>query len=779
MQKYYKQNLIIIALILLFALSTQAQPPPQLTLLGVTVEGNRRADSGLIIATSGLVIGQKLTGEKVQNVIRRLWELELFGDVKVVVEKQTGEGVFLAIYVTEYPRLEFIDISGGKKVGKKKVEEVIDLFKGQVLKPSDPVRLKRKLRELCSEEGYLLAEIVVEIHPGSVEGLSNLVVRINEGKKVKIKKITFEGNEAFSDKKLRKKLKNTKKNAWFRSGEFHRDKFNEDLIELISFYREKGYRDAEVKGDSIWYSDDRKRMFLRVDLSEGPLYYFGDVTFTGSDLFTKVELQRQVMFVPGDVFNQKIYELTWRENLSTLFYDKGYIYASVRPTETQAGGDTLNINFHIEAGNRFNVRQIHIAGNTKTKEKVIRREFTLKPGDTFDVSKLRRSIRDVTILNYFANVEPDVEEVSEDQIDLYIKVEEKPTDQANLSAGYSEQDGVIGAIGFAAPNFFGTGQQLTMDWNFGQEYGSFSLGYTEPWLFDLELLVGGSFYIVKRRWADGFSEQLIGGSVRLGHRLDWPDDYFRSTWIYRIEQSKYDEFSKTFDESNRQGINEGDIRVSSTLTHILNRDSRDFPEFPTSGSVATLTTELAGGVLLGDDQYHKHIASLEWYTPLLPKFVMYNSIMGGYLGSLRGGASDIPLLEYFYMGGSGLSLGTPLRGYDERTVGPHDLIGGSADGGKSQLKAAAEFRLKMVDNPTIYALTFAEAGNTWSGFSHTDPWDLWRSAGFGIRLYMPMIGMIGLDFGYGFDHPERDALGRLTDRRRGLWKTHFQFGRQF
>ena len=779
MQKYYKQNLIVIVLILLSATAIQAQQQPQLTLLGVTVEGNHRADSGLIIATSGLVIGQPLTGEKVQNVIRRLWELELFGDVKVMVEKQTGDGVFLAIHVKEYSRLEFIDISGGKKIGKREMEEAIDLFKGQVLKPSDPVKLHRKLRELCEEKGYLLADIIVEIKPGTAEGLSNLLVRVDEGTKVKIKEIIFNGNEAIPDKKLRKKLKNTKQKAWFRSGEFHRDKFEEDLKVMISHYREKGYRDAEVLGDSIWYTEDRKRMFLRIDITEGPLYYFGDVTFSGSDLFSKIELQRQVMFEPGDVFNQMIYELTWREKLSTLFYDKGYIYTSVRPTETQAGGDTLSINFHIEAGNRFSVRQIHIAGNSKTLEKVIRREFVLKPGDTFDVTKLRRSIRDVTILNYFANVEPDVEEVSEDQVDLYIKVEEKPTDQANLSAGYSEQDGVIGAIGFAAPNFYGTGQQLTLDWNFGQEYGSFSLGYTEPWLFDLELLVGGSFYMVRRRWADGFSEQLVGGSVRLGQRLDWPDDYFRSVWIYRIERSMYDEFSQSFRASNTQGISEGDVRLSSTLTHILTRDSRDFPEFPTTGSVANITTDLAGGLLGGDDRYHKHIASLEWYTRILPKFVLYNSVTAGYLGTLTGGESDIPLLEYFYMGGSGLSLGTPLRGYDERSVGPHDLIGGSVDGGKSQFKAAMELRLQMVDNPTIYGLTFAEAGNTWEGFSHTDPWDLWRSAGFGVRLYMPMIGMIGLDFGYGFDHPERDALGRLTDRRRGVWKTHFQFGRQF
>jgi len=215
------------------------------------------------------------------------------------------------------------------------------------------------------------------------------------------------------------------------------------------------------------------------------------------------------------------------------------------------------------------------------------------------------------------------------------------------------------------------------------------------------------------------------------------------------------------------------MRYSSSITQIITRDSRDFPEFPTSGSVASLTTELAGGVLSGNDAYQKHIFSVEWYTPLQSKFVLYNHFLYGFLAGFTENPTDIPLLEYFYMGGAGLSLGTPLRGYDERTVGPYSGSGGSALGGKSQLKVSAELRLQIIDNPTIYGLAFAEAGNTWLNFDQTDPFNLKRSVGLGIRLYMPLIGLIGLDYGYGIDY--FDASGR----RRGQWKPHFQFGRQF
>lgn len=774
MHNLEKQTAFALLILFLVACTVTAQNNADIVLVGLSVEGNKRADSGLIIATSGLVVGENLTGEKIQRAIRQLWDLKLFSDIKIIAREATAEGVYLLISLKELSRLEHVDIGGGKKLGKDEVEEAIDLYPGQVLLATEPVRLRRKLRNLAEEKGYLLARITIEIRDGSSDDLKILYVRVDEGKKVKIKSINFTGNTSFSDKKLRKRLKNTHEKALFRSGVFHRGKFEEDLTNVIDFYREHGFRDARVTGDSTSYSENRKRMFLQVNIEEGDRYYFGNITFSGSDLIPLEQLQRQLLFAPGDIFNQSKYDLSVKEKLGSLFYDRGYIYAQINAAEIPAGGDTLDIEININPGNQFSVRQIHITGNSKTREKVIRREFVLKPGDTFDVSKLRRSIREVIILNFFADVQPDVEDINDREIDLWVNVEEKPTDQANVSAGYSERDGLIGALGFQAPNFFGTGQRLSLDWNFGQQYGSFSISYTEPWLFDTETLVGVSFYNVRRRWVDGFSENLNGGSLRLGRRFRWPDDYFRGDWIYRLERSKYSDFSSSFKERNERSIVEGEVRISSSLTQVFTRDSRDFPEFPTSGSVASLTTEFAGGLLTGDDRYHKHIFSVEWYTPILPKFVLYNQFLYGFLAGLtKKGKAGIPLLEYFYMGGAGLSLGTPLRGYDERTVGPPSSTGGSALGGKSQLKAGLELRVQLVNNPTIYGLAFAEAGNTWLNFDQMDPFNLKRSVGLGVRLYMPLIGLIGLDYGYGMDYFDPDG------KRRGRWKPHFQFGRQF
>ncbi|MBM3326439.1 MAG: outer membrane protein assembly factor BamA [Calditrichaeota bacterium] len=755
-----------------FVNNTAAQSGAEFKLLSVAVEGNSTVDAGLIIAASGLVVGDNITGDKIQNAIRSLWKLNLFSDVRIIADLATANGIYLLVKVEEYPRLEFVDVSGGKKAGKADLEKAVDLNKGQVVKPSDPLRIKQKITKLCAEKGYLLADIAVEIRAGSAPDRKNLFVKVVEGKKVRIKQIKFTGNTAVKAKILRKQMKATKQRGFFRSGEFKSDKFLEDKTKIVEYYREHGFRDAEVLSDSIWYSDDLKRMFIRIDISEGVKYYFGDVSFSGAELFNEAELLSQLMFRRGDEFNQTRFEATMHERLSALYYDRGYIFAQIAP-ELTPRGDTLDIHYQITPGNRFSVRRINITGNTKTRDKVIRREFSLKPGETFDVSKLRRSLRDVTILNFFGKVEPDVEDVSEDEVDLWVKVEEKPTDQANMSVGYSERDKFIGAIGFTAPNLFGRGQQLNLDWNFGQNYGSFSISFTEPWLFDTKTLVGGSFYNIRRRWVNEFNEYLLGGSLRFGRSVRWPDDYCRGDWIYRVERSRYTNLSDAYKARSDATLVEGEVRWSNSITQILTRDSRDYPEFPTTGSVASLSSELAGGPLTGDDRYHKHIASLDWYSPLFKKFILYNHLTYGYLEGLTDKSRDIPPLKYFYMGGGGLALGTPLRGYEDRTIGPPASSGGYAQGGKVQFKTTIELRIQIVENPTIYGLTFWEAGNTWLNFRQTDLFDLKRSAGLGVRFYMPLIGLIGFDYGFGFDYYN------VAGVRRGRWVPHFQFGRQF
>lgn len=793
-----KINLLRVCAILSFLVIFNLQPANSqqgnFKLLGLTVSGNVTTDQGLIKANSGLIVGREISGENIQAAIKQLWKLELFSDIQILLDRQVTEGIYLTIQVLEFPRLEKIQVKGNDKIKKDDIMDAVDFLPGQVLRANQILKLKQSLEDLYSEKGYLLAVIDVEEETVSEYNRVVLKVNIKEGRKVKIKNIHFIGNEEhlkwkapppvnlvywmvdwivpddpFNDVKLRKQMKNTHEKGIFRSGEFKRDEFDEDLESVEKYYHDRGYRDMYVVSDTIYYSENKKHMYIDIFVNEGNIYYFGNIEWSGNTLFTNEQLGANLLFKKGDVYSQEKLEMSTYDKIGNLYYDLGYIYSSVTPIEIPVGKDTMDIHFSILEGNQFSVRKINFSGNSKTKEKVIRREFVLKPGDTFNVSKLRRSIREVTILNYFANIVPDVEPISDDEVDLYITVEEKSTDQAQMSAGYSERDGMIGAVGFTMNNLFGNGQSFSLDWNFGLIYRQFSISFTEPWFMDTPTLLGASFFHIKRGGSYyGFTERIIGGTLRFGRKLRWPDDYFRGDWIYRLEETEYDDVSATLAATDPRGLVEGVPTLSSGVTQIITRDSRDNPEFPTEGSVHVLSTELTGGPFGGDEHYSKHIFASEWYATVVGKLVLRSFSKFGISAGL--GNKPVPFVERFFMGGSGLQLGEPLRGYDERSVGPYS---GVPLGGKTMFKQSFELRIPLVQNPTVYGLCFAEGGNVWWNLEQTDFFNLRRSVGLGIRLYMPFVGLIGLDYGYGIDNYNYDG----TPNPR--WMPHFQFGRGF
>jgi outer membrane protein insertion porin family len=772
--KWMKITTAALLLLLSFAQPTLAQysKPQGVKILGVRVEGAKSADEGLIIANSGLVAGKEVVGDDIQRAIRRVWSLNLFKSVEVLIERELPEGSYFVIEVEEYPRISSIELAGNRKLDDTEVSDEISLYRGQVLRPARLTKARKDLLAKYHEEGYLLAEVTTEVMDTEDPMQKDLKLVISEGKKVRIKDIEFVGNDAFKDRTLRKQFEDTHERWLFRSGSFDRVKFEDDLDRVEQFYRNQGYRDAHVVRDSISYTDDMKRMNLTIFVEEGTKYVFGDVSFEGNRLFNDDELLSRLSFKPGDTYNDEELYVNTAERLGNLYYERGYIFSRVEPQLLPSEGDTLDVKYQVVEGNQFKVRKINILGNDKTKERVIRREFVLYPGETFDVNKLRRSMRELTILNYFGNITPDVQPISDSEVDLFVEVEEKPTDNANTSIGYSERDGVIGAIGFTMPNFFGNGQRFSLDWNFGQLYRSFSISFTEPWMFNTPTLGGVSVYDLRRGGQYyGFDENVTGGSLRLGRRFKWPDDYTRGDWIYKIERSLYDNFDPNFIESNYRGFEEGVPRWSSSVTQIFTRDSRDNPEFPSSGSVFSYSAELAGTIFGGDDQYHKHFVNAEWYFPISSKLVLYSQTRTGLIFALSDKRSDIPYIDYFFMGGSGISFGESLRGYDEGSVGPQ--VGGYPIGGKSLFKQTLELRIPLIPNPTVFVLGFAEAGNTWATRGEMNLNQLNRSAGLGVRLYMPFIGLIGLDYGYGFDYINPDGT------REGRWMPHFQFGRTF
>ncbi len=735
-------------------------------ILGVSVEGNRTVDANLIKSSSGLVPGKEVTGEDIQRAIRQLWGMDVFSDIRILLDREMAQGVYLTIRVKEYPRLASYKITGNKKIKTKDLEKELDLYRGQIISPRRLKQAQVKLEDLYHKKGFLLAKVDMESKPAT-ETTVNVTVKIREGKKVQIKKIEFYGNKAFSDSKLRKQMKKTKEDRWWRGGDFDPEKYEEDKQKVIEFYRNQGFRDAEIVSDTLWYGPEKKDLYIGITVYEGPRYRFGKITWEGNKLFPTEVLNANLGFKEGDVYSAKKLHDAVFDKIGGLYYDSGYIFATITPREMPVGPDVIDIHFIVNEGQPVHVRKIDIAGNTRTKEKVIRRELRIHPGDVFSRDLLMRSQREVFMLNYFSNVVPEVKPVDDKNVDLVIKVDEKSTDTANMSAGWSERDKLIGTVGVSMNNLFGNGQRLSFDWIFGRSYRSFQLSFTEPWLMDTPTLAGFSVFDIKRDpLYIGYRQRSQGASVRLGRRFRWPDIYFRGDWIYRIDRTELSDFDEFIRERNPNGIvTEHWPLVSSSITQIYSRNSLDRPEFPTRGSDMSLSIEFAGGPLGGNVEYVKYIFHSDWFVPSFMNLVFYSSFQAGYIQPF--GTKRIPYLDYFFMGGAGMSQAIPLRGYEDPLAGYT-----AQEGGRAMMKYTFELRVPISPNPTIFALAFAEAGNTWATLADADPYSMRRSVGIGARVFMPMIGVLGFDYGYGFD------IDPVTGKRSG-WKPHFIFGRGF
>lgn len=703
-------------------------------------------------------MGREITAEDVQDALRQLYSLGIFSDVRILDMGQTPEGIKLKIVVEEYPVLEKLTIQGNKELDTDEIESALKITQGQVIKPQRILRGEKAITSLYQEKGFLLVDVTSETFESQTHGRIVLTYTITEGKKVKVRTIDIEGNTIFDEKKIRKQMK-TKPKAFLRGGSFKEDVFEEDLKRIVDFYKREGYRDAEVLDHSISYDESKEGMALHISVSEGSRYQFGTVRWAGNELYTNEELEVFLKFKEGDTYNQEKFDQT-TQDLHTAYTEKGYLYVQIFPKET-VHDQTIDINFLINEGIPAKIHRIDIAGNLKTRDYVVRRELVVKPGDLFQSSALQRSVREVYQLNFFNDVQIEPEPLENGDIDLTFRVEEKPTGQANFAAGYSARDKLIGSIGFSIPNFRGMGQRLDFAWEFGQIRKTVRLGFSEPWVFGTRTSMGVDVYRSSRDWTTFYDERRTGAALKVGRRLKWPDDYFRLFGTYRWEQIEYTDISPNY--ADPAGLRNIDWpRTTSSIGFTIIRDSRDLPEFATKGTVNSYYVQFAGGLLGGDYRYNKHTFDTYWYFPMFKKLTLMLKGQGGIVRSHE----YVPFSERFFPGGT--SFDGMIRGYDDRSVGPRSQR--TEIGGRTMLIFSLEGQFPVVEHQ-IYGILFADAGNAWSSLSETDPFDLQRSVGFGIRIVAPMIGLIGIDLAYRLDD--------LFEQKKGEWQPHFQMGTRF
>jgi outer membrane protein insertion porin family len=613
-----------------------------------------------------------------------------------------------------------------------------------------------------------------------------LVFDIEEGEEVVVRSITFEGNEKFDDDDLKSELEETVEDSWWRfwnAANFKKEDYEADKEILKTFYQRSGYRDFEILSDSIKLSDDKKWMDIHLAVREGPQYKIRDIEWIGNTVYPSQILTERLGFEKGDIynyelFNQNLFGNQAQTDVASLYLDNGYLTFRQELTEKRVGEDSIDVSIKLTENNQFRIGKVEISGNDRTKDKVIRRELYTVPGDYFRRSNIFRSIQQLANLNYF-NVEQlyqkgvDYRPSNDSTVNLIYNVEEKSSDFINASVGYSGSWGFSGAIGVTLTNFsitepfqLGGGQIVNFNWQFGvgNFYRTFSLGFTEPWFMDTPTSIGFDLFDTRQRYI--YDLRQSGITLRAGRRLKWPDDRFYLQGLLRFQYN---------DVLDGRGFYAEGISRQYTLGLTLSRNDIDNPIFPSTGSKINFIGELTGGPFLpGDVDYYKLEFMADWYRRLFNsnRLTFYTGIDLGYIHEIVKGTTIQPF-EFFYMGGNGLVIATtPLRGYADRTVGPVSSDGLTI-GGRVKAKYVAELRAALTLEPMpIYFLVFAEAGNTFIDLPSADLFDLKKSAGVGARILINPIGLIGFDYGYGFDR-------RSVDGQDPKWEFHFQFGRGF
>ena len=755
----------IIRAVFFIGLCCTAVSLPAKTLDTLKVQGCFIQQPSVVENAVGLRRGAEFSSADIQTAIKKLYRLGLFRTVDFVVTSEIDSAVSLLCKVTEYPIVEAIEFSGNKKFKQKDFEEKMTLKKGQVASDASLFDNVASIKKLYSQKGYLLAEVTAETIPSKVPGNVVVKFKIKDNDKVMVKHIAFKGNSDVKESKLKSKFK-TKEKKLLWGGDFDQNLYRSHLDSLIMYYNDLGYIDARIVHDSVWYGDTKKDLFIEIEVSEGRKYYTGDFFFSGNKVLESAQLLRTVSLKKGKPFQKSKFETT-REYITNAYREEGFLWVQVKDKQSFRS-DTIDVTFDINESKPAIVRKIAVSGNSKTREKVIRREMTIYPGQKYKQSLMMRSVRDIYQLNFFSNVKPDLNPNDDGTVDLDFGITEKENiGQFSLGAAYSQVEQFMGTMSLSIPNFRGEGEKLDLSMQIGQRNQQISLGFTEPWAFNSPTTLGGSISYSNLQWSNGDRTMEYGFSGSVGRRLRWPDDYFSAEAYYELKYKQdYDTSSTRF--SN--GIHLQPQGILSRLRLTLRRDDSDMPTFPNEGSIFSISPEIAG--LGGSYRYLKTMTSCDWYFPVIWKFVLGAHSKFGLINALPGTDNEINISRWDALAAGGVwYVDGQIRGYTDMRFGGR----GDPERGKALLTMSSELRFPILEQ-TLYLSGFADMGNTWASLETVNMMDLYPGVGVGVRLLVPMLGLMGFDFGYGLRDP---ALPNRFEVSASKWQFHFQMGKGF
>lgn len=816
-------------LVLMFSVSSHAQvvvgnqeydidylTPKVYEIGGITFSGAENYDTRMILLIAGLQVGDEIRvpSDKLATAVDRLWKQGLFEDVQIYVTRIQDNKIFFEIELRSRPKLAYFHFDGVKKNDVDKLKEEMKIAAGDVVTENLLTTAKNKIRAYYLEKGYTNVSVKATTAPDTITKSKDNRVMINfdvrTGKKVKIDSIIFEGNDSISTNKLLQQMKNTHDVNYFKklffwtpsfwkASKYQESKFDEDLESIITYYNEKGFRDARIISDTVYpvYREGSKtdRLIVKIKIHEGRRFFFRNITFSGNTIYPTEMLSRHLRINKGDPYNRTLLETNLTYNpagtdITSLYMDNGYLFFNATPVEVGVSGDSIDIEIRIIEGKQARIRNVIVEGNTITNDKVIMRELHTRPGDLFSRDAIMRSRRELATLGYFKeeSIIPDAKPNQQDgTVDVVYKVEEGNTSQIQLQGGYGSGM-IIGQIGltlnnFSARNIFnkkawqplpaGDGQKLSLNAiTNGTYYYALNASFTEPWLGGkrpqslsvsvYHNLYSNGYFITNHSDSRYWSLRLTGGGVSLSKRLKWPDDYFIISHSLSYKHYNLHNYTILAGTAFTDG-KANDLSYGLTLS----RNSLDSPIYARSGSEVSVSGYVTPpySLISGKDysnissqdkyrwvEYYKINLRGSWMLNLVGDVVLNARARFGWLGSYNKSIGTSPFGRYF-LGGDGLSSWmldgrevVPLRGYENNSLSPDD-------GASVFDRYTLEIRQPIVESAmaTVWVLGFLEGGNAWSSIRDFQPFNIYNSAGLGVRVYMPMFGLIGVDWGYGFD----------------------------
>lgn len=782
---------------------------------GISVTGTKYLDKDVLITISKLTKGDRinLPGDANASVIKNLYGQGLFDDVQLNITRINLDTIYLEIAVHELPRLSKMHITGIRKGEIDDVQKLLSDKTGKIVNQNLLSTTSAIIKKHFNEKGFLNTEVNIKQRPDPGDANSIILdVAVDKKTKVMINSVTFEGNSVFSQKKLRKFLKKTRQRRWynvFGSKKFKNDKYTDDKNDLITKMQDKGYRDAEIISDTVT-KHDFETVDVHIKLHEGPKYYFGDIKWSGNAKYSTELLNRVLRIKKGDVFSED--ELNKRlsgptpnsDDVSSLYLNDGYLTYNTDAVQTNIHNDTVDLDLRVYEGPQYTINRVILKGNDVTNDKVVMREIRTKPGQKFNKDLLIRSTREISQLGNFdeQKTEPKPTNINpqDGTVDIIFNVVEKPSDQIELSGGFGGGQ-IVGTLGLTFNNFSirnifnlkdykplpkGDGEKLSLrGQSSGRTYQNYSFTFSEPWLGGkkpiyfavsayTQLSSTGQYYATTNPLYNKL--RINGVGITLGKRLNWPDNYFQLNYSLNLDHYNLDNYTGyLFSNGTSYNIK---------FTQELSRNSLDAPIFPTSGSNIKFTAQgtppyslfnnINYAIATPEQRYHfveyyKMKFDAQWFQTIVGKFVLMSQVRFGFLGEYNQEVGPSPF-ERFKLGGDGMQsyqflqgsdiIG--LRGYQNFSVIPVGTTYSTANGGTQEdnntgspiyTKYTLELRHPVIasQSATIFLLAFAEGGNVWDHFSDYNPFNVRRSVGIGARVFLPIFGLLGLDYGYGFD----------------------------